>query len=240
MSNPIVSGGGTGESDNEPWFYFVRYGASTRAYPANWKGTVFLVGSILTVVVCAVSASLLWQFTGQVAWFVGFFATIFPAFFIALFAVIRVKGQEVGGVAGYGGVAGARSLAALQRRAQPNTLVQAVDHVQLAIPPGGEDQARPFYKDLLGLAEQPKPPELAARGGAWFDNGVVKVHLGVEDPFNPAEKAHPAFRVNDVSGLAAQARAAGYRVKDDEALPGYQRIYIYDPFGNRLEFLKPN
>jgi catechol 2,3-dioxygenase-like lactoylglutathione lyase family enzyme len=162
---------------------------------------------------------------------------------VLLFTVIRRKGREIGAPTPFG--ASPSSIRAyvnslLARAVQPNRLVQAVDHVQVAIPPGGEDQARPFYKDLLGLAEQPKPPELAARGGAWFDNGVVKVHLGVEDPFNPAEKAHPAFRVNDVSALAAQARAAGYRVKDDEALPGFERIYIYDPFGNRLEFLKPN
>jgi catechol 2,3-dioxygenase-like lactoylglutathione lyase family enzyme len=117
--------------------------------------------------------------------------------------------------------------------------LETIDHAQVAIPPGGEDQARSFYKDLLGLPEQPKPPELARRGGCWFESSVVKVHCGVETPFSPAKKAHIAFRVDDVQGLAKRARAAGYEVVDDDLLAGHERIYIYDPFGNRLEFLKP-
>ena len=117
--------------------------------------------------------------------------------------------------------------------------LETIDHVQVAIPAGGEGKARPFYAGLLGLPEQPKPPELARRGGCWFESARVKVHCGVENPFNPARKAHVAFRVDDVPGLARQARAAGYEVVDDDALPGHERIYIYDPFGNRLEFLRP-
>jgi catechol 2,3-dioxygenase-like lactoylglutathione lyase family enzyme len=117
--------------------------------------------------------------------------------------------------------------------------LETIDHVQVAIPPGGEAKARAFYEALLGLPEQPKPPELAKRGGAWFESPQVKVHCGVEEPFNPARKAHIAFRVDDVAGLAAQARAAGYEVIDDDALEGHERVYIYDPFGNRLEFLRP-
>jgi len=117
--------------------------------------------------------------------------------------------------------------------------LEIIDHAQLAMPRGEEDKARPFYRDLLGLPEQPKPPELAKRGGCWFESDKVKVHLGVEDPFRPAKKAHIAFRVTDVQGLAARARAAGYEVVDDELLEGFDRIYIYDPFGNRLEFLRP-
>jgi catechol 2,3-dioxygenase-like lactoylglutathione lyase family enzyme len=117
--------------------------------------------------------------------------------------------------------------------------LEAIDHVQAAMPAGGEDRARAFYRDLLGLAEQPKPPELAARGGCWFENGRVKVHLGVETPFAPARKAHIAFRVDDVAGLAGRARAAGYEVKDAAARPDCERIFVFDPFGNRLEFLKP-
>jgi catechol 2,3-dioxygenase-like lactoylglutathione lyase family enzyme len=116
--------------------------------------------------------------------------------------------------------------------------LQAIDHVQLAIPPGGEDQALAFYGELLGLAEQPKPAELAARGGCWFENGRVKVHCGVEASFRPARKAHIAFRVDDVRRLAARARAAGFEVADDSALPGHERAFIFDPFGNRLEFLR--
>jgi catechol 2,3-dioxygenase-like lactoylglutathione lyase family enzyme len=117
--------------------------------------------------------------------------------------------------------------------------LEAIDHVQVAIPRGGEGAARAFYDGLLGLTEQPKPANLAARGGAWFESPAVKVHCGVEEPFRPARKAHIAFRVDDVARMARLARAAGYEVADDEPLPGHERIYIYDPFGNRLEFLKP-
>ncbi|HZC15564.1 MAG TPA: VOC family protein [Caulobacteraceae bacterium] len=117
--------------------------------------------------------------------------------------------------------------------------LQAIDHVQAAMPVGEEERARAFYRDLLDLPEQPKPPELAKRGGCWFESPSVKVHLGVETPFTPAKKAHIAFRVDDVAALAARARAGGFEVVDDEELAGHERIYIYDPFGNRLEFLKP-
>ena len=118
-------------------------------------------------------------------------------------------------------------------------MLETIDHVQVAMPSGEEAKARAFYAALLGLPEQPKPPELARRGGCWFESADVKVHLGVETPFTPAKKAHIAFRVDDVSALAAQARAAGYEVVDDDLLPGHERIYIHDPFGNRLEFLRP-
>ncbi|MBS0409489.1 MAG: VOC family protein [Proteobacteria bacterium] len=117
--------------------------------------------------------------------------------------------------------------------------LQFIDHAQVAIPKGGEDKARAFYQALLGLPEQPKPPELAKRGGCWFETEAVKLHCGVEDPFAPARKAHIAFRVDDVPALAARAREAGYEVIDDDLLEGFERIYIYDPFGNRLEFLQP-
>ena len=117
--------------------------------------------------------------------------------------------------------------------------LRAIDHVQVAIPPGGEGEARRFYSDFLGLLEQPKPANLAKRGGCWFESAAVKVHCGVEEPFRPARKAHIAFRVDDVPGLAARARDAGYEVIDDDLLEGHERIYIYDPFGNRLEFLRP-
>ena len=117
--------------------------------------------------------------------------------------------------------------------------LEAIDHVQLAIPVGGEDIARGFYGNLLGLAEAPKPAEMAKRGGCWFEHGAMKVHLGVEDPFRPARKADVAFRVSNVAELAARARAAGLEVKEDTHLPGHERVFIYDPFGNRLEFLRP-
>jgi len=117
--------------------------------------------------------------------------------------------------------------------------LEFIDHVQVAIPRGSENRAREFYSGLLGLPEEPKPPELAKRGGCWFESETVKVHCGVEEPFHPARKAHIAFQADDVEMLAERARAAGYEVVDDDLLEGFERIYIYDPFGNRLEFLKP-
>jgi catechol 2,3-dioxygenase-like lactoylglutathione lyase family enzyme len=117
-------------------------------------------------------------------------------------------------------------------------MLEAIDHVQVAMPAGEEAKARTFYGQLLGLREQPKPPDLAKCGGCWFESDTVKVHCGVETPFVPARKAHIAFRVADVADLATRARAAGYNVVDDDLLPGHDRIFIYDPFGNRLEFLR--
>jgi len=117
--------------------------------------------------------------------------------------------------------------------------IEAIDHVQLAIPPGAEERARAFYCGLLGLKERQKPPELARRGGCWFESANLKVHLGVEHEFRPARKAHVAFRIDDVAGLASRARAGGFEVVDDDALAGHERVFIFDPFGNRLEFLKP-
>lgn len=117
--------------------------------------------------------------------------------------------------------------------------IRSLDHVQLAMPRGREDEARAFYGGLLGLPEQPKPPNLAKRGGCWFESDVVKVHLGVESDFAPARKAHPAFVVDDVRALAAKLMAAGHRVVEDEPLAGYDRVYADDPFGNRIEFMQP-
>jgi catechol 2,3-dioxygenase-like lactoylglutathione lyase family enzyme len=117
--------------------------------------------------------------------------------------------------------------------------VVGVDHVQLAMPPGREDEARRFYGDLLGLPETVKPPELARRGGAWFENRRVKIHLGVDADFRPARKAHPGLLVDGLPELVDRLRAAGYAVSEDEPLPGYARVYVNDPFGNRLELLEP-
>ena len=118
-------------------------------------------------------------------------------------------------------------------------MLEAIDHVQLAIPKGGEAAARRFYGGLLNLPEKPKPPQLAQRGGCWFETDRVRVHCGVEDPFIPARKAHIGFRVDDVQALAARARAAGFEAVADRDLPGHERVFIFDPFGNRLEFLRP-
>ena len=117
--------------------------------------------------------------------------------------------------------------------------IVALDHVQLAMPEGGEDEARAFYAGVLGLAEQVKPKNLARRGGVWFATGDLKVHLGVEAGFRPARKAHPAFRVKNLAELRAHCEAAGYPTVDDEPFPGYDRFYVSDPFGNRIECLEP-
>ncbi|HKD17657.1 MAG TPA: VOC family protein [Thermoanaerobaculia bacterium] len=114
-----------------------------------------------------------------------------------------------------------------------------IDHVQLAMPRGQEEAARTFYAGLLGIPEVAKPPELAKRGGVWFEHGELKVHLGVEAEFRPALQAHPAFLVQGLEGLAARLRAAGVEVLDDGAMPRYRRVYVTDPFGNRLELMEP-
>ncbi|HUO26802.1 MAG TPA: VOC family protein [Candidatus Aquilonibacter sp.] len=113
----------------------------------------------------------------------------------------------------------------------------AVDHVQLAMPAGEEERARRFYRDLLGMTEVLKPPELAKRGGCWFASGGVQIHLGVEKDFRAAKKAHPALRCRDYDGLILGLRAAGVEVMDDESIPGVRRCYVEDPFGNRLELM---
>jgi len=118
--------------------------------------------------------------------------------------------------------------------------VLGIDHVLLAMPAGQEDKARAFYTGVLLLEEKVKPPVLAARGGAWFTNGTIEVHLGVEKDFRPARKAHPAFVVRDLDGFIERARRSGCEMAEDEPLPGYARIFIYDPFGNRLELIEPD
>src|SRR6266508_2885015 len=115
----------------------------------------------------------------------------------------------------------------------------AVHHVQLAMPRGAEATARAFYAGVLGLTEIAKPPALAARGGVWFRADALELHLGVEDDFQPARKAHPGIIVEDLDGLAARLQARGIQVRPDANFPGYRRFYLDDCFGNRLEFLSP-
>lgn len=115
----------------------------------------------------------------------------------------------------------------------------SIDHVQLAMPAGGEVAARAFYADLLGIPEQPKPAHLAKRGGCWFERGALKIHLGVETDFRPTRKAHPALLVDDLAALVAVLRCAGCTLRDDEPLAGYTRVYVDDPFANRIELLEP-
>lgn len=116
-------------------------------------------------------------------------------------------------------------------------MITGLDHVQVAIPAGGEGVARRFYTGLLGMAEIPKPPVLAARGGCWFESGTAVLHLGVEEPFSPARKAHPAFLVADLDTLEASVAAAGFEcVRSNGEIPGVFRFHTHDPFGNRIEF----
>lgn len=114
--------------------------------------------------------------------------------------------------------------------------VTGIDHVQVAAPVGCEAEARAFYGALLGLEELPKPESLRARGGCWFRAGAQELHVGVEEPFAPARKAHPGFVVADLDALADRLRGAGIEVAPDESIPGTKRFHAADPFGNRLEF----
>ena len=113
-----------------------------------------------------------------------------------------------------------------------------VDHVQLAMPAGGESKARRFYAEVIGLSEVPKPARLAARGGLWFEGAGVKIHLGVDPEFRPSRKAHPGLLVADLLDMIAALRAAGHEVVDGEPMDGYAHAYVDDPFGNRLELME--
>jgi catechol 2,3-dioxygenase-like lactoylglutathione lyase family enzyme len=117
--------------------------------------------------------------------------------------------------------------------------VTGLDHVQLAMPAGldAEQRAEAFYRDLFGLPRRPKPPELAKRGGCWFEQGQVRVHLGVEDGFRPARKAHPALVVSGIEELCAALVAAGHEVRRTEDVPGMPQWFVDDPFGNRIELV---
>ncbi len=113
--------------------------------------------------------------------------------------------------------------------------VIGIDHVQLAMPAGGEAQARGFYTGLLGITEVPKPARLAARGGCWFETPTLKLHLGVEADFRPARKAHPGLLVDNFEPLCAALAAAGHVLAHDADDPGH--TYVDDPFGNRIELI---
>ena len=112
-----------------------------------------------------------------------------------------------------------------------------LDHVQLAMPPQGEAQAAAFFIQILGMSEVEKPEPLKSRGGCWFTLDGVHIHLGVEEPFSPQKKAHPAFCVTDLDDLAQRLAAADYPIKWDDSLPDRKRFYTQDPFGNRIEFM---
>ncbi len=112
-----------------------------------------------------------------------------------------------------------------------------LDHLQLAMPPGREEAAEAFYSGLLGFERVPKPVALEARGGCWFVRGATVVHLGVEEDFRPARKAHPAFVVRDLPALEAVLRAAGVEVRPNPDAPSGAGAYVDDPFGNRIELI---
>jgi catechol 2,3-dioxygenase-like lactoylglutathione lyase family enzyme len=119
------------------------------------------------------------------------------------------------------------------------TAVVGLDHLQLAMPRGREADARAFYTGILGLTELAKPPNLAVRGGVWFALGPQQLHLGVEEDFRPAQKAHPAFLVRELGAMRVRLQQRGFVPREDEPLAGYDRCYVADPFGNRLELLEP-
>lgn len=117
--------------------------------------------------------------------------------------------------------------------------ILSIDHIQIAMPAGEEEKARAFYVNVLGFTEIPKPPELAKRGGAWFQLQNVQLHLGVEADFKPARKAHPAFIVRELDALITKVQEAGYETDTSQpALEGYKRAHIFDPFGNRIELME--
>lgn len=116
--------------------------------------------------------------------------------------------------------------------------VRMLHHVQLAMPQGGEAEAEAFYSGLLGIPRVAKPTHLEARGGCWFEDANVRIHLGVEAEFRPARKAHPALMVDDLATLRTALEDAGVEVVADQPLPGFNRFYTSDPFGNRLELLQ--
>lgn len=116
-------------------------------------------------------------------------------------------------------------------------MITGIDHVQLAMPRGAEERARSFYGGLLGMTEVAKPAALAGRGGCWFNSGAAVLHLGVEEPFLPARKAHPAFLVDDLDGLQQLLVEAGHEcVRSDGEIERVCRFHTFDVFGNRIEF----
>jgi catechol 2,3-dioxygenase-like lactoylglutathione lyase family enzyme len=117
--------------------------------------------------------------------------------------------------------------------------IHALHHVQLAMPPGREAEAEGFYSGVLGMHRVEKPAHLEKRGGCWFESGETRIHLGVEEDFRPARKAHPALVVDGLGQLRRRLEEAGVRVVEDQPLPGFDRFYANDPFGNRIEFLSP-
>ncbi|UYV51710.1 VOC family protein [Priestia megaterium] len=113
-----------------------------------------------------------------------------------------------------------------------------IDHIQLAAPPNSESEARHFFGTVLGLTEVEKPERLKKRGGVWFEFGSYQLHIGVEPAFSPAKKAHPGFYVKNLPAFKDHLTSFGISFIEDQNIPGVERIYVADPFGNRMEFLE--
>jgi catechol 2,3-dioxygenase-like lactoylglutathione lyase family enzyme len=116
--------------------------------------------------------------------------------------------------------------------------IERLDHVQVAMPEGGEAQAEAFYAGILGFEILPKPPALAARGGRWFGRNGVQLHVGVDRDFHPARKAHPALVVRSLNALVDRLSKAGIAVRWDNEMPEVRRCHVDDPFGNRIELIE--
>lgn len=117
-------------------------------------------------------------------------------------------------------------------------LIKAIDHIQLAAPKGSESRARDFFIGILGFTELEKPEALKKRGGVWFSNGEIQIHIGIEEPFFPSKKAHSAFEVKKIEELKRHLKTNYVMFEEDIHLPNAHRIFVFDPFGNRLEFLE--
>ena len=116
--------------------------------------------------------------------------------------------------------------------------ILSLNHVQLAIPVGGEERARAFYTGILGLSEVEKPPAMAGRNSIWFAAGAANVHLGIEPDFHPAKRAHPALVVEGLDEILVLCERAGLPTKPDTSFYGFRRVHVFDPFGNRLELME--
>jgi catechol 2,3-dioxygenase-like lactoylglutathione lyase family enzyme len=116
--------------------------------------------------------------------------------------------------------------------------VLGLDHVQLAIPVGGEERAREFYNGILNFSEVEKPESMKGRGSIWFAAGAVNLHLGVEAEFHPAKRAHPALVVDNLDEIVAACECAGLSTKPDAGFHNFRRVHVFDPFGNRLELME--
>lgn len=116
--------------------------------------------------------------------------------------------------------------------------IKAIDHIQLAAPNGSEEEARRFFHGILGMKEIEKPVELKKRGGVWFKFGPYQIHIGIEEPFAPAKKAHPAFYVKSIESLKRHLISHGIEIREDQSIPDVVRFHTDDPFGNRLEFVE--